>query len=145
VRFLLYDRLTTVVPRERVEAVKHVSLTEEFLRGHHPRSARMPASLVLEAMVQALAGLVMASHDWRFVPFLMLVEDVALPPDLRPGVRLDLAGELHSTNPQGSVGRTSASVEGRVVASAARVVYGHFPAPDPAALRERFRALGVVP
>ncbi len=144
-RFLLYDRLTSVEPGRRVEGVKHVSLTEEFFRGHYERSALVPASLLLEAMIQTVGGLVMASHEWRFVPFLLLVEDVKVRPDLRPGVRIDLSGELLTTNPQGSVGVARASVDGEEVGSAGRIVYGHFPAPDPAALRARFRSFGAIP
>jgi 3-hydroxymyristoyl/3-hydroxydecanoyl-(acyl carrier protein) dehydratase len=96
-------------------------------------------------MVQAVGGLVMATHGWGVLPFLLLVEDARVPPALGPGTRLDLVGEIVSTNPQGTVARATASVDGATVASAERIVLGHFPVKDAAALRERFRRMGAVP
>jgi 3-hydroxymyristoyl/3-hydroxydecanoyl-(acyl carrier protein) dehydratase len=144
-RFLLYDRFRTIVPGERAEAVKAVSLTEEFLRGHHPRAPTFPPALVLESMIQAAGGLVMASHEFAVLPFLSLVEEAVLPPTLAPGVLLELEATLVSTGRMGSVAKARATVDGREVASAGRIVYGHFPVPDAAALRRRFADLGVLP
>ncbi len=136
-RFLLFDRVLRVVPGERIEAVKHVSLSDESLREHFPRRPLFPATLVLEAMTQALGWLSIATHEFRVWAVLTLAEDVVLPPDLPPGTRLDLVGELASTSPRGSVGRTRALVDGVEVASAGRLLFGHFPHPDPASLRAR--------
>jgi 3-hydroxyacyl-[acyl-carrier-protein] dehydratase len=145
VRFLLYDRFVDVVPGQRVRTVKHVSLTEEYFRAHYPHAPLVPPAFVLESMLQSLGGLVMVTHGYAVLPVLSLVEDVTLPPALGPGCRLDVQGELLSTNPAGSLGRASVEVEGRTVASAGRILYAHVPVKDAAALKDRFRRLGAVP
>ncbi len=69
------------------------------------------------------------------------MDDVRVPPDLRPGYRIDLFGELMGTNPRGSMGRAWAEIDGEQVASVGRVLYAHVAAPDPEVLRARFRDL----
>jgi 3-hydroxyacyl-[acyl-carrier-protein] dehydratase len=138
-RFLLFDRVAAIEPGRRIEAVACFSLKDEHHRGG-PRRPLVPASMVLEAMLQALGWLVVRTHEFRRMPFLSLLEDATLPPDLAPGTSLRLAGELLSTNPQGSVGRAEATADGRPVASIGRVLYGHFPVESPDVLRRTFAA-----
>ena len=141
-RFLLFDRITHIEPRRRIEGVKCTTLTEECLRGHYDRQALFPSSLLVEAMVQMLGWLVMTSHDFKRSVVLSVLEDVQLPPDLRPGHRVDLVGELMGTNPKGSMGRATASIDGEQIASIGRVLYGHFDHPDPELLKQRFAYYG---
>jgi 3-hydroxymyristoyl/3-hydroxydecanoyl-(acyl carrier protein) dehydratase len=142
VRWLLFDRVTSFVPASSVTAVKHVSISDEALREHFPRRPLFPATMVLEAMTQALGWLAIATQDYRVSAVLTLCEDAVLPPDLEPGVRLDLEGTLVSTSPKGSVGRARALVDGREVASVGRLLFGHVPHPDPASLRRRLESVG---
>jgi 3-hydroxyacyl-[acyl-carrier-protein] dehydratase len=51
--FLFLDRVTELVPGERIVAVKNVSGNETFFQGHFPGMAIMPAALILEALAQA--------------------------------------------------------------------------------------------
>jgi 3-hydroxyacyl-[acyl-carrier-protein] dehydratase len=51
--FLLIDRITELVPGERVTAIKNVSFNEPFFTGHFPRYPVMPGVLIIEAMAQA--------------------------------------------------------------------------------------------
>ncbi len=134
-RFLLFDRVERFAPGESLEAVKHVSLTEECLREHFPKRPLFPAALVLEAMTQALGWLVVATHEFRVFAVLTVAEDVVLPPEIAPGTTLRLHADLLSTSPKGSMGRARALVDGVEVASAGRILFGQFPHPDPAALR----------
>jgi 3-hydroxyacyl-[acyl-carrier-protein] dehydratase len=145
VRFLLFDRVTSLTPGLRIEGVKCLSLTEESLRGHHTRAPRVPGTLLIESMIQLLAWCAIAKHEYRFSLVLSVLEDVDVPGDLAPGHRLDLVGELTSTNPRGSAGTAWASIEGRRVARVGRVLYAHLPNPDPGALRQRFVLYGGAP
>lgn len=144
-RFLLFDRVTKLEPGRRIEGVKCVTLTEEYLRGHFTKQACVPGTLLIEAMIQLLAWCVMAKYDFRTSVVLSVLEDVEVPPDLEPGQRIDLVGELMGTNPRGSMGRAWAEIEGERIASVGRVLYAHVPHPDPEVLRERFRYCGGVP
>lgn len=51
--FLLIDRITELVPGERVLALKNVSYNEPFFVGHFPKYPVMPGVLIIEAMAQA--------------------------------------------------------------------------------------------
>lgn len=51
--FLLVDRVIEVVPRQRIVAIKNVSINEPFFQGHFPGYPLMPGVLMVEAMAQA--------------------------------------------------------------------------------------------
>ncbi|MDJ0973226.1 MAG: hypothetical protein QNJ98_02040 [Planctomycetota bacterium] len=141
-RFLLFDRVLDVVPGKRIHGVKTVTLTEPYLDGHFPKAPLVPGPLLVEAMIQLLAWTAITKHDFKLSCVLSVLEDVEVPPQLRPGHRLDLHGQLMGTNKKGSVGRAWAEIEGEEVARVGRVIYGHVPHPDPDVLRERFRYYG---
>jgi 3-hydroxyacyl-[acyl-carrier-protein] dehydratase len=142
VRFLHYDRVVALEPGRRIETVKAIGLSEEYLKAHFGGRPLVPGSILLEAMCQTLGWLVTATHRFRLTPLLTLAEGVSVPPELGPGHRLDLVGTLATTNERGSVGAAEARIDGRVVARAERVLYGHFPAEDEAELRALFRYYG---
>ena len=51
--FLLIDRVETVVPGEKVIALKNVTINEPYFQGHFPGIPVMPGVMILEAMGQA--------------------------------------------------------------------------------------------
>ena len=141
-RFLLFDRVTSLEPGKRITTVKTFSMQDEHLNGHFPRKALVPGTMVLEAMLQSLGWLVMKTHEFRVLPFFSLLEDLTVPAELRPGVALEITGELQSTNAKGSMGRAEAQIDGKVVATIGRVIYGHHPAAHPEEARRRFACYG---
>lgn len=141
-RFLLFDRVVSIELGRRIETVKCVSMQDEHLRGHYHKRPLVPATMVLEAMLQTLGWLVMKTHAFRLTPYFSMLEDAELPGELDPGERLDVTGELLSTNAKGSMGCAEARIDGKVVATLGRVIYGHFPAADPVALRASFPSYG---
>lgn len=140
-RFLLFDRVTHLEPGRRIQGVKCVTLSEEYLRGQAGRP-RVPGPLLIEAQIQLLAWCAIAKHAFRFSLVLSVLEDVEVPPDLAPGHRIDLHGELMGTNPRGSMGRAWAEIDGERIASVGRVLYAHVPNPDPEAMRAQLRTYG---
>lgn len=50
--FLLIDRVTELVPNEKVVAYKNVTFNENFFQGHFPSTPVMPGVLIIEAMAQ---------------------------------------------------------------------------------------------
>ena len=137
-RFLHFDRVLSIEDGRRIEAVKCVSLADEYLAGRFPRRALVPGTVWVEAMLQSLGWLVIRANDFTVTPFLSLMEDCVVPWDLGPGHRAVLHGTLVSTNPKGSLGSARMLIEGREVGSIGRVVYAHAKADDPTRLRAAF-------
>ena len=56
--FLMIDRVVDVVKNERATGVKDVSADDYYFRGHFPTRPVMPGVLIIEAMAQTAAVLV---------------------------------------------------------------------------------------
>jgi len=56
--FLMIDKVVDVVTGERAIGVKNVTINEGFFRGHFPARPVMPGVLIIEAMAQTAAVLV---------------------------------------------------------------------------------------
>lgn len=57
--FLLIDRVLEITPRERIVAIKNVSVNEPFFNGHFPGFPIMPGVLQIEAIAQAGGALLL--------------------------------------------------------------------------------------
>ena len=50
--FLLVDRVLSLVPDDKIVALKNVTINEPFFQGHFPGKPIMPGVLIIEAMAQ---------------------------------------------------------------------------------------------
>jgi len=57
--FLMIDRVVDITPGECATGIKNVSINEAYFQGHFPARPVMPGVLVIEAMAQTAAVLVM--------------------------------------------------------------------------------------
>jgi 3-hydroxyacyl-[acyl-carrier-protein] dehydratase len=57
--FLLIDRVVEIVRMKRIVAIKNVTINEPFFQGHFPNFPILPGVLVVEAMAQAGATLLL--------------------------------------------------------------------------------------
>jgi 3-hydroxyacyl-[acyl-carrier-protein] dehydratase len=57
--FLLIDRVTDIVRRQRIVALKNVTINEPFFAGHFPNLPIMPGVLIVEAIAQAGGALLL--------------------------------------------------------------------------------------
>jgi 3-hydroxyacyl-[acyl-carrier-protein] dehydratase len=102
-KFVLIDRISELVPGERIVAVKALSLAEEYLADHFPRFPVLPGVLMIEALVQASAWLVRATEDFAH-SMLLLAEarNVTYKSFVSPGQLLELSVELKELGQAGS-------------------------------------------
>ena len=119
--FLMIDRLEDIVPAESAVGTKNVTINEPFFQGHFPAQAVMPGVLIVEAMAQTAAALVMytlgeAAHGK--VVYFMSVDEARFRKPVVPGDTL----KIHVTRIQNrrSVWKFTgeAKVEGTLVANA---------------------------
>lgn len=61
--FLMIDRVIDAVPGMSATGVKNVTINEHFFQGHFPRQPVMPGVLIIEAMAQTAAVLVVETLD----------------------------------------------------------------------------------
>ncbi|MBV8714198.1 MAG: 3-hydroxyacyl-ACP dehydratase FabZ [Chloroflexi bacterium] len=96
--FLLVDRILELEPKKRIVGEKAVSLeSDQFLQGHFPEYPVMPGVLIVEALAQAGAVLVM--HDQTYagkVPFFARIDNCRFRQQVRPGDTLRLEVEVTS-------------------------------------------------
>jgi 3-hydroxyacyl-[acyl-carrier-protein] dehydratase len=85
---LLIDRLVEIEPGERAVALKNVTVNEPQFQGHFPGYPIMPGVLLIEAMAQAAAALVVATMgaaaDGQKVYF-MTIENARFRKPVVPG------------------------------------------------------------
>jgi 3-hydroxyacyl-[acyl-carrier-protein] dehydratase len=63
--FLLIDRVIELTPRERIVALKNVTINEPFFQGHFPNLPIMPGVLIVEAIAQAGGALLLTEVEDR--------------------------------------------------------------------------------
>jgi 3-hydroxyacyl-[acyl-carrier-protein] dehydratase len=93
--YLMVDRIVEL-SAQRVVALKNVSIDEPFFIGHFPEplEAVMPGTLILEAMAQAAAFLLLGEADEeRRAGYLVGVEKARFRRKVVPGDRLRLEAE----------------------------------------------------
>lgn len=100
--FLLIDGIESMA-EDTVVAWKAVTGEEEFFRGHFPQYPIMPGVLIIEAMAQALAVLVLSRPEHRGkLGFFGGMDKVRFKRQVKPGDRLRL--EVTLTNMRGGIG-----------------------------------------
>ena len=117
--FLLLDRVVELETGKRVVGLKQVSLSDPFLQGHFPEYAVMPGVLIVEALAQAGAVLVLSdpAHAGQ-IPFFARIDNCRFRQQVRPGDTLRLEMEVVSFRPPVGKGHATAFVEDALVCEA---------------------------
>lgn len=114
---LMVDRILSL-EGTAMTAIKNVSVNEWFFQGHYPGKPIMPGVLIVEAMAQAGAVLILLQPEHKGkIPLIGSIENARFKQPVVPGDQIVM--ELELVNMKGSIGkmRSSAKVDGRLVAS----------------------------
>ncbi|HEY0446549.1 MAG TPA: 3-hydroxyacyl-ACP dehydratase FabZ [Allosphingosinicella sp.] len=118
---LLVDRVETLVPNERIAAIKAVTINEGFFQGHFPGRPIMPGVLIVEALAQAAGVLAVESlglaGSGKLVYF-MAIDEAKFRQPVEPGVLLRLEVEFVQKRATVCKFAGKALVDGKVVAQA---------------------------
>ena len=91
--FLMIDRVVDMVANDRATGIKNVSINENYFQGHFPARPVMPGVLIIEAMAQTAAVLVVHTlgpeSEGKLVYF-MSVDNARFRRPVFPGDRLDV-------------------------------------------------------
>jgi 3-hydroxyacyl-[acyl-carrier-protein] dehydratase len=93
--FILVDRIVDIVARDSATGIKCVTATEPYFPGHFPIRPIMPGVLIIEAMAQTAAVLVVAStglDSTGKIVYFMSIDDARFRRPVVPGdvLRLEI-------------------------------------------------------
>jgi len=118
---LMVDKVIDMQLDQSAVGIKNVTINEPFFQGHFPSEPVMPGVLIVEAMAQTAAVLVVSTYgessEGKLVYF-MSIDDVRFRRPVFPGDRLEL--HVAKVQSRASVWKFSgkAIVEGKVAAEA---------------------------
>jgi 3-hydroxyacyl-[acyl-carrier-protein] dehydratase len=124
-KFNLLDKIESLTD-ERLVAVKHVTLAEEYLADHFPTFPVLPGVLMLEAAAQAAGWLL--HHRRQFACSMAVLKDarnVKYGHFVAPGAFLRLTAELTKPTAGGAAFRVTGTV-GDATAIAGKIELAYF-------------------
>ena len=119
--FLMIDKVVDIVPGQSATGIKGVTSAEPHFQGHFPTQPIMPGVLIVEAMAQTAAVLVVYSTGLEAkgkVVYFMAIENARFRKPVVPGDLLHF--DVQTLRHRGNVWKMSgkAMVDGKLVAEA---------------------------
>ncbi|KGA80333.1 hydroxymyristoyl-ACP dehydratase [Lysinibacillus fusiformis] len=114
--FLLVDRIEELEEGKRAVGLKNVTINEDFFNGHFPQYPVMPGVLIVEALAQVSAVIMLTKegNEGR-LGLLAGIDQCRFKKQVKPGDQLRL--EVEITRIKGSIGKGKgiATVDGEMV------------------------------
>lgn len=117
--FLLIDKVIEIEPGKRAVAIKNVSVNEMYFMGHFPHEHVMPGVLIVEALAQTGAVLILSLEEHKGkTAYFAGIEKCKFKRKVIPGDQLEL--EINIVRQKGSigVGEAVAKVNGEIAVQA---------------------------
>ncbi|NLX71174.1 MAG: 3-hydroxyacyl-ACP dehydratase FabZ [Clostridiales bacterium] len=113
--FLLIDKIIEFVPGEKAVGIKNVTANEWFFQGHFPGRPIMPGVLILEALAQLGAVIVLHDENNRGkIPVFTGVDKLRFRRQVVPGDQLRLEAKINRIRGRMGKGFVKALVEDEV-------------------------------
>jgi 3-hydroxyacyl-[acyl-carrier-protein] dehydratase len=118
-RFKLVDRIVTVKPGKAIEALKNLTLGEDYLADHFPTFPVMPGVLMLESLVEAGAWLLRVTHNFeKSLIVVHEVRNIKYPSFVEPGQQMRISVGLLEENGRLAMFKGQGEVDGKPTVSA---------------------------
>lgn len=125
-KFILIDKITELTSGKSLQAVKSVSLAEEYLADHFPDFPVLPGVMMIEALTQAAAMLVHATNDFSHsMVILAEVKNAKYKSFVKPGNSLLINVTAKSIERDSSTFSAEGSCDGRSMVEA-KLTLRHF-------------------
>ncbi|MBU9725803.1 3-hydroxyacyl-ACP dehydratase FabZ [Diplocloster modestus] len=117
--FLLVDRIEELEPGKRAVGTKCVTYNEPFFAGHFPQEPVMPGVLIIEALAQVGAVVILSQPEFKGkVAYFGAINSAKFKKKVLPGDVLSLEVEMIKQKGPIGVGKATARVDGQIAASA---------------------------
>ena len=118
--FLLVDRIIEVEGRKRIVGIKNVTINEPFFQGHFPGNPIMPGVLIVEAMAQVGAVLLLRGipDRHRKLVYFAGIDRAKFRRPVTPGDQVRFEVEVLKLRSRSARLRGEAFVDGTLVAEA---------------------------
>jgi len=107
-RWMWIDRIIELEPKQKIIAIKHLSMAEDHLHDHFPATTTrpqlpiMPMSLIIEGMAQSAGILVGHTSDFKEKVVLAKVSKATLKKDPTPGCTLRYTATIQNLTDNGA-------------------------------------------
>ncbi len=118
--FLMVDRIVEIEPRQRIVGIKCVSINEPYFQGHFPGVPVMPGVLIIEALAQAAATLVLHEVPERAARLVYFtgIDEARFRRPVGPGDVLRLEVDVLQLRPRAAKMKAVAKVGNEIAAEA---------------------------
>ena len=117
--FLMIDTIEELEPGVRALGKKCVSANEPYFQGHFPGNPVMPGALIMEALAQVGAIVILSQPEWKGrTAYFAGIDKAKFRKKVVPGDVLTLETTITKVKGPLGVGRSVAAVDGKVVAEA---------------------------
>ena len=118
---LLVDRIVELKENESIVGLKNVTINESYFQGHFPAKPIMPGVLIIEAMAQTSAILVVQSLGSAFegkLVYFMSIDKAKFRRPVEPGDQIQIKCKIVQGRKNVYILDCEAHVDGNVVAEA---------------------------
>ena len=118
-RFILVDEIRQLEPGRKIQAVKNLTLGEEYLADHFPGFPVMPGVLMLQTLVEAGAWLLRLTEDYRYSMIVLReAKNVKYGHFMEPGRQMIVTVEMTERNGKLASFKAKGEIEANLTISA---------------------------